>query len=196
MAKGRQQADFQLEDPRAQRHIIERPRLTKLLDEADARILLLVGPAGYGKTTLAREWTSKRNRRGLWYRARLGASDVAAAAQALSKALGPLSPSVERTTRELLKALNKPEEEPEAVADVLAEELDDWPLGTWLVVDEYELLAPHPAPVRLIERFVARSGARVLITGRERPSWVKPRDLLYGDAFELRQATLAMTPEE
>src|SRR5262249_35814139 len=104
MANGRQQLDLQLEDPRAQRHIIERPRLTKLLDVADARVVLLVGPAGYGKTTLAREWTSKRGRRGLWYRARMGASDVAAVAQALSKALGPLSPSIERTARELLKA--------------------------------------------------------------------------------------------
>ena len=39
-------------DPR----IIERPRLIKLLDETDARTILLLAPAGYGKTTLARQW--------------------------------------------------------------------------------------------------------------------------------------------
>src|SRR5437899_3272456 len=33
-------------------HLIERPRLTCLLDAAEARIILLVAPAGYGKTTL------------------------------------------------------------------------------------------------------------------------------------------------
>ena len=38
------------------RRIIERPRLIKLLDETDARTILLLAPAGYGKTTLARQW--------------------------------------------------------------------------------------------------------------------------------------------
>ena len=41
-------------------YIIKRPRLTKLLDESEARVILLVAPAGYGKTTLAREWVRER----------------------------------------------------------------------------------------------------------------------------------------
>jgi ATP/maltotriose-dependent transcriptional regulator MalT len=196
MGHGRQLAELKLEDPLAQRHVIKRPRLTKLLDEAEARIILLIAPAGYGKTTLAREWTSQRGRRGLWYRARTGASDVAAVARALSRALASLSPTVERSTRELLAALSTPEEEPDAIADLLADELDSWPVGAWLVIDEYELVAPHAGPVKLIERFVQVSGARVLITSRDRPTWIEPRDLLYGDAFELRAAALSMTLEE
>ena len=36
--------------------IIERPRLMKKLDESTARTILLLAPAGYGKTTLARQW--------------------------------------------------------------------------------------------------------------------------------------------
>jgi LuxR family maltose regulon positive regulatory protein len=196
MKQGRQHADLKLQHSAAQRHVIKRPRLTKLLDEAEARILLLIAPAGYGKTTLAREWASQRGRIGLWYRARTGASDVAVVARSLSQALAPLSSTIERSTRELLAALNTPEDEPEVIAELLADELDDWPVGAWLVIDEYELVAPHEAPVRLIERFVQVSGARVLITGRERPSWIKPRDLMYGDAFELRGAALSMTLEE
>ena len=180
----------------SQRHIIERPRLTSILDGADARIILLVAPAGYGKTTLAREWTAQGKRTGLWYHARRGASDVAIVARSLSQALAPLSSTIERTTRELLSALNTPEEEPDVVADLLVDELDGWPDNTWLVVDEYELIAPHPAPARVLERFVARSGAKVLVTGRERPGWVTPRDLLYGDAFEIQAAALSMTLDE
>jgi ATP/maltotriose-dependent transcriptional regulator MalT len=195
MADGRQQVEVRLEDSPAQRHIIKRPRLTKLLDEAEARIILLIAPAGYGKTTLAREWTSQRGRRGLWYRARTGASDVAVVARGLSAALAPLSPSIERSAREMLAALSTPEDEPEAIADLLAEELDGWPLSAWLVIDEYEL-APNGATMKLVERFVQVSGAHVLLTSRERPSWIEPRDLLYGDAFELRQAALSMTLEE
>ena len=191
-----QHADLRLEESSAQRHVIKRPRLTKLLDTAEGRIILLIAPAGYGKTTLAREWTTQRGRRGLWYRARVGASDVAAVARALSEALAPLSATIERSTRELLAALNAPEDEPEVVADLLAEELDGWPVGTWLVLDECELVAPHDGPTKLIERFVQVSGAHVLITSRERPAWITPRDLLYGDAFELRGAALSMTLDE
>ena len=42
------------------RRIIERPRLTTLLDESQGRIKMLVAPAGYGKTTLARQWLEDR----------------------------------------------------------------------------------------------------------------------------------------
>ena len=48
-----------LETPVGRRHIIERPRLTRLLDETSARVIMLVAPAGYGKTTLARQWLAK-----------------------------------------------------------------------------------------------------------------------------------------
>ena len=46
-----------VENPQlGQSRIIERPRLIRLLDESPARIKMLVAPAGYGKTTLARQW--------------------------------------------------------------------------------------------------------------------------------------------
>ncbi len=61
-----------------QRRIIERPRLTRMLDDSPARIKMLVAPAGYGKTTLARQWlaasshpppgTPLRRRQSMWLR--------------------------------------------------------------------------------------------------------------------------------
>ncbi|HTZ06859.1 MAG TPA: hypothetical protein VMB53_14075, partial [Gaiellaceae bacterium] len=60
----------------AQNFIIKRPRLTKLLDDSGARLILLVAPAGYGKTTLAREWTSAFRRPLAWYQASTASSDV------------------------------------------------------------------------------------------------------------------------
>ena len=59
-------------------HIIKRPRLTRLLDETEARVILLVAPAGYGKTTLAPSgWptvrtagTAERRQRQTWQRSR------------------------------------------------------------------------------------------------------------------------------
>src|SRR5580765_7689449 len=180
----------------AQRHIIKRPRLTKLLDEAEARIILLVAPAGYGKTTLARQWTSQRGRRALWYRAGAGASDVAAVARGLAHALAPISSAIERDMRELLAALNAPEHDPESIADLLADDVAEWPRGTWLVIDEYELVEAHVSPKRLVEGFVSNSQAHVLLTSRVRPSWIRPKDVLYGEAFELDRSALSMSPDE
>src|SRR5262249_34033871 len=62
----------------SRRRIIKRPRLTNTLDESGARIILLVAPAGYGKTTLAREWLE--DKRAAWYRGSLASADVAALA--------------------------------------------------------------------------------------------------------------------
>ena len=61
----------------ARRYIIKRPRLTRLLDNANARVLMLNAPAGFGKTTLAREWASDRPH--VWYRGTTATADVAAA---------------------------------------------------------------------------------------------------------------------
>ena len=67
--------------------IIKRPRLTKLLDESEARIILLCAPAGYGKTTLAREWVETRSEPVAWYRGGIEMLDAAAVALALIEVL-------------------------------------------------------------------------------------------------------------
>lgn len=53
-------------DPTPQRtHLIKRPQLTAALDaETNARLTLLVAPAGYGKTTLLAEWRRALQKRG------------------------------------------------------------------------------------------------------------------------------------
>ena len=73
--------------PKAQSYIIKRPRLTKLLDESGARIILLCAPAGYGKTTLAREWVEGARRPIAWYRASSTSSDVVALASGIAMEL-------------------------------------------------------------------------------------------------------------
>src|SRR3954453_17772497 len=72
--------------PRAPSFIIERPRLTTVLDDATARIVLLLAPAGYGMTTLAREWLVTRGH-AVWYAGGPGMADVAALALGLAQTL-------------------------------------------------------------------------------------------------------------
>src|SRR3954454_9158388 len=78
-------------------HIIKRPRLTRILDETDARIILLCAPAGYGKTTLAREWVATRAEPVYWYSGGPAMADVAAFAVDLAELFaGAESDLVER----------------------------------------------------------------------------------------------------
>src|SRR5439155_7069466 len=74
----------------ARRYIIKRPRLTRLLDNANARVLMLIAPAGFGKTTLAREWAAERPH--VWYQGTTATTDVAALAAGLAETVSELIP--------------------------------------------------------------------------------------------------------
>ena len=182
--------------PPAQRHIIKRPRLTKLLDEAEARIILLVAPAGYGKTTLAREWLGEPTRRVTWFQAKPTSTDIAALATGIARAVSPVQPSALARVSERLGMTAAPDAEPEALAEMLAQYLREWPKDAWLVIDDYHVIRGTMTAERFIESLANATPLHLLITSRERPSWVTARDLLYGEALELNRADLAMTPTE
>src|SRR5881398_3188590 len=92
-----------LEASRTGRRIIERPRLTRLLTESESRVMLLVAPAGYGKTTLAREWLHERQN--VWYQATPASSDVAALALGLTGASSEVIANAGGQVRGRLKTL-------------------------------------------------------------------------------------------
>ena len=81
--------------PRRQRRIIERPRLIKMLDDADARVILLLAPAGYGKTTLARQWAKTLNG-AIWIGLTPAHRDVATLADAFAQSLAAFDADSER----------------------------------------------------------------------------------------------------
>ena len=175
------------------RHIIERPRLTRLLDETSARTIMLVAPAGYGKTTLARQWLASRPH--AWYQGSASSGDVAALALGIADAVEPLVTDVGRRLREWLPTSREPEQEVDVIEQFLSEDLADWPDDAWFVVDDYQLLSSE-ATEELIRRLFLTTGRRLLLTSRQRPAWSSARDLLYGNSFELGQSSLAMNTEE
>lgn len=179
---------------RASRRIIERPRLTRLLTESESRVMLLVAPAGYGKTTLAREWL--RDREHVWYQATPASSDVAALALGLAGCATDVVAAASDDLRAQLKVAPDPATAPDAIADELASALRAWPPTTRLVIDDYQHLVESAAAERLIELLVSRTSIPFLIASRERPSWITAKKLLYGDVRELGRTELAMTREE
>ena len=154
---------------------------------------MLVAPAGYGKTTLARQWLASRPH--AWYQGDASSSDVAALALGLAQAAEPVVSDAGRRLKEWLPTSREPEQEVEIIEQFLAEDLEEWPEDGWFVIDDYQLLS-SVATEDLVRRLFASGRRRLLLTSRQRPLWSSARDLLYGNIFELGQSSLAMDPAE
>ena len=166
-----------------------------MLDESGARIILLVAPAGYGKTTLAHEWLEER--RATWYRCGPASADVAALAVGLAEATSQIVPGAGDRMRQRLRATDRPEEDAGILAEMLAEDLAEWPEDGWLVIDDYHLVMESPASELFISNLLDRlSSVRLLITSRRRPRWSTARLRVYGEVFELGRESLTMSAGE
>ena len=177
------------------RHIIKRPRLTRLMDETKARCILLVAPAGYGKTTLAAEWLSA-GRRSVWYRTDGSAADVIALAASLAHAIGRIIPGAGERLLEHMRVSARQALEVPTLVDMLVQDVSTWPDDAWLVVDDYQRLSAAEDSEAFIEELLSRSPLRVVITSRVRPNWATARRILYGELCEVPRSALAMNREE
>ena len=182
--------------PAVRRHIIRRPRLTRVLDESGARVILLVAPAGYGKTTLAREWLEQGSRQTAWYRCGRSSADVAAFSVGVANAAASIVSGAGDRLRERLKASTHPDEDALELAELLVEDLVDWPIDAWLVMDDYQFAIGSRSSELFAERLLERSSVQVLTTSRRRPAWSTARHRAYGDVLEIDRTMLAMTNAE
>jgi len=176
----------------SRRRIIERPRLTRLLDESPARIKMLVAPAGYGKTTLARQWL--RSRQAVWLDLGANCADAAGCATALAAALEASAPEVRERVRALLRAPEHRALQPTVLAEAVKPASNRLPQGLVLVVDDYQ--AGSADAHEFLQAVIAALTVDVLICSRTRPKWVSPRLIIYGDVFEIGRNYLAFTPNE
>lgn len=175
------------------RRIIERPRLTRLLDESPERIKLLVAPAGYGKTTLARQWLE--GRRAAWCSLSEASTDAAAAAALAADAVAELNPTAATALKERISVTRHADAEVEALASLFARHLTNWDTADVLVVDNYELAVDSPGG-RFLELLLEYSPVHALVLTRQRPRWASARRVLYQEIRLVDRDLLAMTIEE
>jgi LuxR family maltose regulon positive regulatory protein len=176
-------------------HIIERPRLiARLREGGGARVSVLAAPAGYGKTTLAHQWSERQAGPVGWYRTTRASGDVALLAVQLDDLLASLAPDLPR--------------EPEKVATIASVNPSPQPLGrailrtfealsqdVLVIVDEWEAAGTNEAE-ELLSMLVEGLDIRFLITTRTRPNWFTPRLEVYGEGLEIGVDELTMTDEE
>jgi LuxR family maltose regulon positive regulatory protein len=176
------------------RRIIERPRLTRLLDASQGRIKMLVAPAGYGKTTLARQWLAEKQ--AVWYTATPASADVAALAAGLKDAVSQVVPGAGDALMERLPVTAQADKEPDLLGRMFASDLQGWPTPAWLVLDDYQAISDRSPAERLIEVLLLEAPLNVLVLSRQRPAWASPRRILYGEVVEIARRDLAMTDAE
>src|SRR4051794_33682740 len=102
---------------RTRRYIIQRTRLTRALDVSGARVIVLAAPAGFGKTTLARQWVTTSDRRSAWYQGAAASRDVAALATGLADAVVEILPGANQRLRDRLHVTPSTEREVDALVE-------------------------------------------------------------------------------
>src|SRR3954470_14542369 len=187
---------FEYELVGGRQRIIKRPRLARLLDDSNARILLLLAPAGYGKTTLMRHWLAEKGRVPCWYTGGPASADVAALCVQLADAVQHVLPGAGRRLRERLRVTDSPESEVVVLAELPAEELTEWPADAWLAFDDYQFATERPAAEEFVALLLQLAPIQMILATRTRPAWATARRVLYGELFELAQTELSMTDPE
>ena len=180
----------------ARQRIIRRPRLTSMLDDSTARLRLLIAPAGYGKTTLAREWLGEPEFRDVWYRGGPASADVAALAAGIAEAASEIVPEAGKRMRDRVRATGHPEEDVDILAELFAEDVQGWPRDAWLAFDDYQFAMDSFASERFVDLLTQQTPMQMLITSRRRPSWATARRILYGEILEIDRRALAMEDAE
>src|SRR5262245_44065980 len=176
-------------------HIIERPRLIARLEEGGgSRVCVFAAPAGYGKTTLARQWSQRQRGPVAWYRTRRASGDVALLAVQLDELLASIAPELPREPRRVgsIASVNP---SPKPLGRAILRTFETLTQDALLVVDEWEAAATDEAE-ELLSMLVEGLDIRFLITTRARPSWFTPRLEVYGEGLEIGVDELAMTDEE
>lgn len=155
---------------------------------------MLVAPAGYGKTTLAKQWV--RARQHAWLQATPASADVAQLAACIATSVSGLTGRDDGLVVELLGRTNRPADEISAIASLQKELLASWPTDAWLVIDEYEWLGSSPASEQYVRLLIENSDLNLLITSRTRPQWATARGLIYGDFGVVDRHLLRMEDDE
>jgi LuxR family transcriptional regulator, maltose regulon positive regulatory protein len=155
----------------------------------------MTAPAGYGKTTLAHEWLQGRANT-IWYRATPASADIGAFSASLGEAIATVVPGAGDRVRQRLRVGDPADRLARPLAELMAEDLDAWPAGGIVVLDDYHLLAESKPVEDFLDWLLMLAPMRVLVTTRRRPGWATARRFLYGEAFEIGREQLAMTGEE
>lgn len=156
---------------------------------------MLIAPAGYGKTTLARQWLATRPQ-SAWCVCRQQSHDIASLTASIALGMNGVLPGAGQRALEHVRSMEDPARDVDTVAELIAEDALGWPENGWLVIDDYQEIAGVTKAELLLANLAESSALPLLVCSRERPSWATARRILYQEIQEVPRETLALTPHE
>jgi ATP/maltotriose-dependent transcriptional regulator MalT len=175
-----------------ERRIVVRTRLLEILDRTQGGTVILLAPAGYGKTTLARQWIERAG--GAWVTLTAASGDIPVLARDLAAALAELGTFDTQRVEIALQAARTPADQAVTVARTILGQVSE--PGGWIVLDDYQYIAGNPAAEELIGRLERSRKFRFLVTSRERPKWATSRRRVHLEILELYASELALDESE
>jgi LuxR family maltose regulon positive regulatory protein len=184
--------------PRPRAKAVLRPNLIEQLNEGLRRapsVTLISAPAGFGKTTLASEWTAASARPAAWLSLDEGDNDPTRFLAYLVAALRTIAPTIGET---LLVALASPQPPPvESILTALLNDITAVRDKFSLVLDDYHVIEAKPIDLALtflLEHLPPQM--HLVIITREDPQLPLARLRASGQLTELRITDLRFTPVE
>ncbi len=188
--------DVKLRGPRAGRSDrIQRARLTAPLVESRERLVLIVAPAGYGKTTLAGQWNELDDRRFAWVTLGSGMGDPSVLWSHIVESVGRAEPSFAPTAERLKSWLA--EAGTSMMAAHVAGALETVDRELVIVLDDYHFVkesASHASIGSFLE--LMPPSVQLAVVSRQDPPLAVGRLRANGDLRELRADELALRLDE
>ena len=158
------------------------------------RSILLLAPAGYGKTTLAQQWVRTLDR-SIWLSCTPAHRDVVTLASDLADRLERFVDTAPKAVGEYLRAQETPQRSSRRIGSILAEHVEAAGVQ-WIVVDDYHEVIEAPEAEELVDVLQREASSRLIIASRLRPKWATARRIVYGEIHEVTRDMLAMTEQE
>ena len=179
--------EAKLHPPWARPGIVPRTELVDRLVAAQPRLICVVAPPGYGKTTLLVQWAQRNPRRVGWISVDHHDNDPAVLLTYLAAALDRMEP----IDPDVLLPLSLPGVVAAQVVPRLAAEVSSMTEPVWLVLDHVELLSNQECLDAVAELAVRLpEGSCLALASRSRPPL--PMRSRGGRAIEMGVAELAM----
>lgn len=180
--------ETKLSPPRLRPGIVPRPALVDLCVQTDSRVLAVVAPAGYGKSTLLAQWAARSSRRVAWLSADARDSDPAVLYTYLAVALD----RVEAVSAKVVPPTRLQGGARLDVAPLLGA-IASMREPVTIVVDNAEAIASSECSDLLSELvFRLPRGSRFALASRRSPPLAMARFRLEGLTLELGAEDLAM----
>jgi LuxR family maltose regulon positive regulatory protein len=185
--------------PTTRANMVARTRLTDRLNASPAqRLILVVAPAGWGKTSVVSEWIARQPeelRSVAWVSMDVGDNDLTRFLLYLTAALNTAHPGLGETAHSLLLS---PQPAPsDIILTLLLNEISASDRAVTVVLDDYHLItAPpvHEAMTFLLEHLPP--SLNLILATRADPPLPLPRMRARGQLLEIRADDLRFTHEE